>query len=63
MDMRAYGGIQSSMDERDGCQNVECILFANVPVNLWSMRGRVPERTEETLDPVHSTIVFVTLAV
>ena len=61
--MRANRGIKSTVKEGYCCQNIECILLSNIPVDLWCMGGCVSEGAEDTLDQIYQAIMLVPFTV
>jgi hypothetical protein len=58
-DMCANGSIKPPMKEGYRCQDIECVLFGNMPMNFGSVAGGVAEGAENAFDEDHEALMLV----
>ncbi len=52
-DMCANGGIKPPVKQGNCCEDIERVLFSNIPENFWRMAGGVAECAEDAFYEVH----------
>src|ERR1700757_5357766 len=61
--MCAHSRIEPSMYKRNCRQNIQSVLFCDVPMNFWSVRCCISKSAEEFFDKVHQTRMFASFTI